>query len=169
LLRREQHHCCFLMTLQPVRHHNQSGPRTTAALILTRCPGWISLAIIIRRRVHSRSRQTFTISKGESSGAPISAEWARTIEATGLHLAHPAQITESCRENTSRRALHRPARLPIYDSRYFRGRLPLRTKSTIFILRLRLQGCSGWFQFLKGRLTLAQTGRRQRSRWQILR
>jgi hypothetical protein len=69
-----------------------------------------------------------------------------------------------CRENILRGARRRQERSPTYDSPCFRGRLPLKTRFTIFIPRLRLPGCIGWFQFLKGDLSSVLTGRRQHLR-----
>jgi hypothetical protein len=76
-----------------------------------------------------------------------------------LHGAHPARIWELCRENTSRRALRRTERSSIYDSHYSRGRLPLETKSMIFILRLHPRGLFWVVPIPEGALTVSPDGK----------
>ena len=66
--------------------------------------------------------------------------------------------------NTSRAGARKWGNLLTYDSPCFRGRLPLKIRFTIFTLRLRLLGYIGWFQFLKGDLSLVLMGRRRRLR-----
>ena len=146
-----QHRSCFLMRALPmISNHIQSCAHTMAALILTRYRGWIRTAAITSRQAHIWSRHTSTISRGGSPGAPISSVWALTIKAIGLRSAHPRPTTDSCRENTLRGAPRRQEHSPTYDSPYFRGRLPLRTRFTISILLLPLPGCIGWFRSRKG-------------------
>ncbi len=149
------------MLLPIISHDNQDCAHTMAALILIRYPGWIRTAIITSREAHNWSLHTSTISKAESLGAPISSVWALIVEATELRSVHPQLTMDLCRENTLLGALRRQEHSLIYDSPCFRGRLLLQIKFTIFILLLRLPVCIGWFQFLKGDLSLVLTGRQQ--------
>ena len=137
-------------TVAANKPHNQNCIPTMAALIPIRYPGWIRTAAITSRQAQTWNRRTFSISKGESPGALVSSVWAPTMKATAFRSAHQQPITDLCRENTLPGALRRQAHSLIYDSPCFRGRLPLKTRFTIFIPLFRLPGCIGWFQFLKG-------------------
>src|SRR5208283_2030182 len=141
-----RHRSCFLMALLPViSSRNQNCAPTTAVPILTRYLGWIRTAAITSPQAHNWNRHTSTISRGGSPDVPVSSAWALTIGATALRSAHLQPTTGLCRENTLRGALRRPERSPIYDSPCFRGRLPLKTRFTIFIPLSILPGCIGWF------------------------
>jgi hypothetical protein len=144
LLWRDRRRYCFLTALLPLMsHHNQNCLLTMAALILILYPGSIRTAVITSRRVRTWNLRTSSISEGVSPGALISSVWAPTIKAIASRSAHEQLTTDLCRENTLQAELSRQAHSLIYDSPCFRGRLLRETKSTIFIPRLRLQGCIG--------------------------